>query len=145
MKIAYFAESPADQAALAILTEAILDKKTAAVLHKGLRSRGWPAVRTVLPSVLKELHYHTDAEAFVLVVDSNSSSPHLAEHDLPDKSEPQCRLCQLRRIANDVQQKLRPRANLPSLKIALGVAVPTIEACSAALIRASARQPGSMD
>jgi hypothetical protein len=56
MKIAYLAESPADAAALAILTEAILGKKSEIVSYSGLRHRGWPTVRTVLPAVLKELH-----------------------------------------------------------------------------------------
>jgi hypothetical protein len=65
MKVAYFAESPADQAALTILTEAILKTKTEPVLHTGLRSRGWTTVRGVLPAVLKELHYHTHAEGYV--------------------------------------------------------------------------------
>ena len=69
MKIAYFAESPADEAALKILTEAILGRQTEPVIHAGLRHRGWPAVRTVLRSVLLELHYHTAAEGFVFIVD----------------------------------------------------------------------------
>src|SRR5207247_2814712 len=98
MKVAYFAESPADQAALAIFTDAILGSQTEAVTYKGLRHRGWPTVRTVLPAVLKELHYHTDAEGFVLVVDSNGSPPHLPLHEQPAARASQCRLCQLRRI-----------------------------------------------
>jgi hypothetical protein len=128
MKIAYLAESPADAAALAILTEAVLGRKTEPVSHAGLRHRGWPTVRTVLPAVLKELHYHTDAEGFVLIVDSNGSPPHFKEHERPGASERQCRLCQLRRIADEIQKSVRPRATLPPLKIALGLAVPTIEA-----------------
>ena len=128
MKVAYFAESPADQAALTILTEAILSKPTEKISHAGWKHRGWPSVRTVLPAVLKELHYHTDAEGFVLVVDSNGSPPHLPAHDLPQASERQCRLCQLRRIADEVRRQVRPRENQPALKIALGLAVPTIEA-----------------
>jgi hypothetical protein len=128
MKVAYFAESPADQAALLILTEAILDVKTDAVTHQGLRHRGWPAVRTVLPAVLRELHYHTDAEGLVLAVDSNGSPPHLPAHEAPGVLEANCRLCQLRRIAADVFAKVRPRPFAPPLKIAIGLAVPTIEA-----------------
>ena len=58
MKVAFFAESPADQAALTILTEAILRQKTEPISHAGLRHRGWPTVRTVLPAVLKELFPH---------------------------------------------------------------------------------------
>jgi hypothetical protein len=111
-----------------MLTEAILARKTEPVSHSGLRHRGWPTVRTVLPAVLKELHYHTDAEGFVLIVDSNGSPPHSKEHEQPNASERKCRLCQLRRIADDVRQNVRPRPTLPLLKIALGLAVPTIEA-----------------
>ena len=88
MKVAFFAESPADQAAITIFTEAILGSKTSFVSHAGLRNRGWPSVRTVLPAVLKELHYHTDAEGFVLVVDSNGSPPHVSAHEAPGTSEP---------------------------------------------------------
>jgi len=128
MKIAYLAESPADAAALAILTEAVLGRKSEPVSHAGLRHRGWPTVRTVLPAVLKELHYHTDAEGFVLVVDSNGSPPHSKEHEEPNASERKCRLCQLRRITDEFRQSVRPRSTQPPLKIALGLAVPTIEA-----------------
>jgi hypothetical protein len=126
MKVAYFAESPADEAALTIFTEAILNRKTELVTHAGLRSRGWPAVRSVLRAVLLELHYHTDAEGFVLVVDSNGSPPHEASHEgaHPDMK---CRWCQLRRIAVEVQRQVRPRGDRPPLKIAIGLAVPSIE------------------
>jgi hypothetical protein len=128
MKVAYFAESPADQAALTILTEAILGRQTEPVIHAGLRHRGWPTVRTVLRSVLLELHYHTDAEGFVLIVDANGSPPHLPAHDQPNARDPKCRLCQLRRIVQEVQQQVRPRQHQATLKIALGLAVPAIEA-----------------
>ena len=128
MKVAYFAESSADEAALSILTEAILKRKTEPVTHAGLRHRGWPAVGKVLPTVLKQLHYHTDAEGFVLVVDSNSSPPHLPSHEPPKLHEPECRLCQLRRIADETQRRVAPRTGRPPLKIALGLAVPAIEA-----------------
>lgn len=128
MKVAYFAESSADRAALTIFTEAILGKATEDVTHAGLEHRGWPTVRTVLPSVLKEIHYHTNAEGFVLVVDSNGSPTHVPEHEPPGQPERQCRLCQLQRIAREVMAQVRPRPHLPPLKIALGLAVPTIEA-----------------
>ena len=128
MKVAFLAESPADVAALTIFTEAILGQPTAPISHAGLEHRGWPTVRTVLPAVLKELHYHTDADGFVLVVDSNGAPPHLPDHEAPNASDLKCRLCQLRRIAEEVQRQVRPRSSQPPLKIALGLAVPTIEA-----------------
>jgi hypothetical protein len=40
MKVAYYAESPADQAALTIITEGILRRQTESVSHAGYRSRG---------------------------------------------------------------------------------------------------------
>jgi hypothetical protein len=126
MKVAYLAESSADQAALTIFTEAILGRQTQLVNHAGLRSRGWPAVKNVLRSVLLELYYHTDAEGFVLIVDSNGSAVHSASH--ANTPEPRCRLCQLRRIVSDTQRQFRPRQNQEPLKIALGLAVPAIEA-----------------
>ena len=128
MKVAYFEESPADQAALTILTEAMLGRQTQPVIHAGLRHRGWPAVRNVLRSVILELHYHTDAEGFVLIVDSNGSPQHLPGHEQPNSRDPMCRLCQLRRIVQEVQQQVRPRQHQAPLKIALGLAVPAIEA-----------------
>jgi hypothetical protein len=128
MKVAYFAESPADQAALTILAEAILDRKTELVAHAGFRSRGWPTVAKVLPAVLKELHYHSDAEGFVFVVDSNGSQPHVATHEELNAAHAQCRWCQLRRIADEALRQVKPRTERAALKIAIGLAVPTIEA-----------------
>lgn len=128
MKVAYFAESPADQAALTIITEAVLGRKTESVVYVGLRHRGWPTVAKVLPAVLKELHYRTDAEGFVFIVDSNGAPPHLPAHDSPNARDPKCRLCELRRIAEETLQQVRPRTGQPPMKVALGLAVPTIEA-----------------
>jgi hypothetical protein len=129
MKVAYLAESPADQAALTILTEAILKTKTEPIDHAGLRSRGWPTVRGVLPAVLKELHYRTDAEGFVFIVDSNGSTPHLLpDHEPPGSPDLTCRLCQLRQRAKEAMNQVRPREGRAALKIALGLAVPAIEA-----------------
>jgi len=128
MKVAYLAESPADQAALKILTEAVLGRKTEPINHAGLAHRGWPAVRTVLPAVIRELHYRSEAEGLVLIVDSNGSPPHVPAHEAPNSPESRCRLCQLRRISSETQRQFRLRTSLPALKVAIGVAVPAIEA-----------------
>lgn len=80
------------------------------------------------PPVLKHLHYHTDAEALVLVVDSNHSPVHLSAHDQPGGAHQQCRLCELRGIVNRVLGYVTPVPNRPSIKTAVGLAVPTIEA-----------------
>ena len=126
MKVAYFAESSADAAALTILTEAILGRQTEPVGHGGLRRRGWYAVPKVLRAVLLELHYHTDAEGFVLIVDSDGTPPHASTHE--QKPDLECRLCQLHRIADETFRHATPRTGRPPLKIAFGLAVPAIEA-----------------
>lgn len=128
MKVAYLGESAADEAALTIFTEALLGRKTEPVLPQRLRHRGWPAVRAVLPSVIKELHYRTDAEGLVVSVDSDRSPPHVPPHDESSAPDPHCRLCQLRQVATQTLQQVRPRADRAPLKVALGLAVPAIEA-----------------
>lgn len=128
MKVAILSESPADDAAIRILTEAILATKTEIVLHAGLRTRGWPSVRSVFPAVLKQLHYHTDADGLVLVVDSNGTPIHQPAHEQRGGEVRACRLCQLRAIRDEVLNQLKPRVAFPALKIAVGLAVPAIEA-----------------
>ncbi len=128
MKVAILSESPADEAAIRILADAVLGIKTFPVSHVGLRERGWPSVRSVFPTVLKQLHYHGDAEGLMFVVDSNGAVVHQPSHELPGKFEPRCRLCELRRIRDEVISQLRPVAGKATLKTAIGLAVPAIEA-----------------
>jgi hypothetical protein len=47
---------------------------------------------------------------------------------LPIASDAKCRLCQLRHVVAEFRQQVRPRLPVPELQIALGLAVPTIEA-----------------
>jgi len=128
MKVAILSESPADDAAIRVLVDAILGEKTEVVSHTGLRTRGWPSVRSVFPAVLKQLHYHTDADGLVLVADSNGSPIHQAPHEQPGGEVRACRLCQLRAVREEVLSQLKPRSTFPALKTAIGIAVPTIEA-----------------
>lgn len=129
MKVAILGESSADEAAIRIFIEGILGRGTQPILpHPRLRTRGWPSVRDILPSVLKYLHYQTDAEALVLVVDSNASPPHLAEHDPPALANPACRLCQLRQIVKQLSNALRPVPDRTFIRTVIGLAVPAIEA-----------------
>src|SRR5258708_1171971 len=73
MRVAILSESSADDAGIRILVEAVLGCKTEAVMPE-LRSRGWPAVRNVLPAVIKTLHFQARADGLIVVVDSNHSS-----------------------------------------------------------------------
>jgi hypothetical protein len=125
MKVAILSESEADETAVRILVEAITGKQTQPVLHVGLRARGWPSVRDVLRSVLLQLHNHTDAEGFAMVVDTDVTTPHDQQHETSPHSG--CRLCQLRKIRSDLLLQSK-RRNRPALKTAIGLAIPSIEA-----------------
>ncbi len=128
MKVAILSVSLVDKVAVHILVEKLLGIKTASVQHEGLHARGWPSVRSVFPTVIKQLHYRSDAAGLVLVVDSNNSPIHEQAHELSHCHSPKCRLSELRKTRDDVSAQLKPRVVLPKLKIATAVAVLTIEA-----------------
>ena len=127
MKIAVLSESPADEAALWVVVEAVLAGPVAAV-QPGLRARGWPNVAQLLPAILRHLHFNTDADGLVVVVDSDDSVVHTAEHEAPGYFHPQCRLCQLRGIVRRSQKNFPPRHGRERVLRAVGIAVPAIEA-----------------
>lgn len=127
MKVAVLSESPADQAAVRVLVEELLGKPTVPPPFP-LQAPGWPAVRNLLPTVIKQPHYHSDTEGLVVVVDSDSSPMHRNEHEDPGGECAKCRLCELRRAVSDTIALLRAVPKRPPLKVAVGLAVPSIEA-----------------
>src|SRR5215212_1976636 len=126
MKVVVLSESSADEAAIRILINGILGEETEDVPSLPLRSRGWPYVLRVLPTVIKFLHYQTDAEAIVVIADSDDSPVHRSSHDQAGNAEVGCRLCQLRKVFKET--KLTAITGRGELKIAVGLAVPAIEA-----------------
>ena len=120
MRVAILSESSADEAALRILVDAVLGVATTVPSTTPLRSRGWHAVRNVLPVITKELQYRTDAEGLVVVVDSN--------HTYLSGDEPRNRLREFQELVQRCQRQLRPVPGRVPLKIAVGVAAPAIEA-----------------
>ena len=126
MKLVVLSESPDNEAAIRVLVDGILGIQTADVAPPSLRIRGWSQLPTVLPGVLKHLHYRTDADALVVVVDSDSSTPHQQIHLSTDEAN--CRLCRLRSLADQVLRDLTEVPNRAPLKTAFGLAVPALEA-----------------
>lgn len=126
MKVVVLSESSADEAAIRILINGILGGETQDAPSPPLRSRGWPYVLKVLPTVIRFLHYQTDAEALVVIADSDDSPLHQSSHDRPGGEERGCRLCQLRNVFRET--KLGPVPGRSELKSAVGLAVPAIEA-----------------
>ena len=127
MKLAILSESPADEAALRTLVAAVLAPDEPAFLGAGLRARGWPSVAQVLPAILRHLHFNTDADGLVVVVDSDDSTVHTAAHDAPGYFHPLCRLCQLRAVFRQTTKRLPPAQGRARVLRGVGVAVPAIE------------------
>lgn len=128
MKVAVLSESPADEAAIRILLEGIMGRETQGVSSLPLRSRGWPAAIKILPTVIKFLHYRTDAETLVVIADSDDSPIHRRTHEQAGGEDPQCRLCQLRRVTEVEKSRLAQVPGRDLIKSAIGLAVPAIEA-----------------
>jgi hypothetical protein len=127
MKVALLSESPADEAALRVLVAAVL-KQTPRFVAPGFRARGWPNVAQLMPAVIRHLHFNTDTDVLVVVVDSDDSVVHTAEHNAPNYFHPQCRMCQLRAVHRQTTKKF-PRAHGRDRVLrAVGVAVPAVEA-----------------
>ncbi len=120
MRVAILSESPADEAALRIITDAVLNVKTTAVDLPSLRSRGWPSVRNVLGVVIKALHYKTEADGLIVVADSNHSS-------VTEKGQKN-RLLELLDIVERNRVALKSTGGRAPLRVAVGIASPAIEA-----------------
>jgi hypothetical protein len=127
MKVAVLSESPADEAALRALIAAVF-KHTPKYVGPGYRARGWPNVVQILPGVLRHLHFNTDTDLLVTVVDADDSVVHTAAHDAPDYFHPRCRMCQLRAVYRQTTKRLPPAHGRERVVRAIGVAVPAIEA-----------------
>lgn len=127
MKLAILSESPADEAALRILVGGVLTEPFTLVTPS-LRARGWPSVEQVLPPILRHLHFHTDAQGLVVVVDSDDSPVHTEAHEVPGYHHPMCRICRLRAVFRRTLKNLPPAHGRRAPLRAVGLAVPAIEA-----------------
>jgi hypothetical protein len=127
MKAAILSESPADEAAVRVLVEGILGQPLQLV-QAGLRARGWPNVAQVLPAILRHLHFNTDAEGLVVVVDADDSIVHTADHEAPNYHHPLCRMCHLRAVFRRTVKNLPPARGRTRVLRCVGVAVPAVEA-----------------
>jgi hypothetical protein len=127
MKLAILSESPADEAALRILVGYVLGAPFTPV-QTTLRARGWPSVEQVLPPILRHLHFNTDADGLVVVVDSDDSPVHTADHEAPGFHHPLCRIWRLRAAFRRTLKNLPPARGRDRVLRAVGLAVPAIEA-----------------
>jgi hypothetical protein len=127
MKIGFYCESPADQAAMAVFTEAILGQPPEPI-NMDLEARSVSELLDSLDGVFRGVYYLSDADGLVIVVDSDDTELHDLAHDTPGTVVENCRLCQVRRIIRRARSQLKPRPGRRELKVAIGLAVPAIEA-----------------
>lgn len=127
MKVGFLSESPSDEAALRVLVEGILGKKIR-VVRPSLRARGWPNVIQVLPAVISHLQLRTEADALVVVVDSDDTRVHDIDHEDPSQWTHACRLCQIYEVADKTLKRVMRKSQREPIKFAFGLAVPALEA-----------------
>jgi hypothetical protein len=127
MKIGSYCESPADQAALAVFTEGILGQPPEPI-NLDLEAHSVPGFFGALDGVFRGVHYGSDAEGLVVVVDCDDSELHDAAHDPAGGGKERCRFCRVRKIIAQARSQVKPRRGRPELKVAIGLPVPAIEA-----------------
>jgi len=128
MKLAVFSESEADEAAIRILVDGLLGTTTERPAMPPRRSRGVEAVFSTLRSVIAHLHYRTEADALVVVVDSDRTPLPAEELSSSAEHRRQCRLYRLKELIAETQAQLSEVPGRDPLKIAAGLAVPQVEA-----------------
>ncbi len=127
MKIGYYCESPADRAALRIFTEGILGEVPKPI-YEAPEARSVPSFSNALDVVIRGVHFNSDAEGLVMVVDCDDTEMHSTSHDADPRGAEDCRFCRIRNIVAHTRNRLRPRNMMPPLKVAIGLTVPAIEA-----------------
>jgi hypothetical protein len=127
MKVAIVSESSADEAAVAKLARAVLGE-VIEISPLKVRHRGWPNVCQVLPNILREINYATEAAGAIIVIDADMSPLHDDSHNATDPANAKCRICQLTRVVAGVVPYLSQSRGRPALNVALGLAIPAIEA-----------------
>ena len=128
MKVAVFSEADRDELAVRILIEGVLGKTTSPVAFP-LGARGWDGLKNNLPTVIRSLHYNKpDAEGLIVVADSDNTPLHKHEHEQANQADPRCRFCILQLIVKQTVATLAALPNRLPLNIAVGVAIPTMEA-----------------
>lgn len=127
MKIAVVSESAADEGAVKILVDGILGIETDSFQPPTLtRRNNWHSAIKILPVVIRTLWFASDADALIVVVDSDDSPVHLNSH-IPELAG-SCRRCVIRKLIDYEIAQLPTRIGRRALLTAVGLAVPSIEA-----------------
>lgn len=147
MRIAIFGESAADETILGSLIDAAGVRSLDLVSKPSLRSRGWPSVRDLTPTVIRHVHYQTEATGLVVMFDSNGSVVHAVDHESVPVDD--CRTCDVLNAVTTTLDTLSPVQDRPPLRVSVVTAVPAIEAWLLAVddhqVSEAAKPRGSTD
>jgi hypothetical protein len=129
MKIAVLSEFTADEEAVHVLVKGVLGIQVEPV-HHGYQARtgGWAPTINLASNAIRRLYYGTDAEGFVITVDSDTSPIHTSDHEVAGQQNPKCRLCQIKEKVDFTLNGLAPVRGRVPFRVAIGMAVPAIEA-----------------
>ena len=110
MKVGYYCEPPADQAAMTIFAEGILGYRPEPI-NMDLEAHSVPSFFSALDGVFRGVHYNSDADGLVIVVDSDNTELHNSDHDKPGAGEESCRFCRARKIIARARFVKQPAAD----------------------------------
>ena len=135
MKVGLVSESPADDAAIQILLEAISGQQIEPIGRARIRAGGWPSMLQAIQVEYTRLCYHTDAQAIIAVADSDDSAIHEIAHDRSHSDFENCRFCLLSERIRHTRSRLRPRPDGHQVYSAVGLAVPALRGLAFVWVR----------
>ncbi len=130
MKVLVVSESPADEAALRIITKALLGESAEFVTNPlQVRSGGVDAALRDLGIIYRAVFFRQEADVLVFVVDSDSTPVHRSDHVANQPDVQLCRFCRARSVIDETRASLSNNSGqVPEITTAIGLAVPAIEA-----------------
>lgn len=127
MKLGIISESDADEAALGILIPVIVGVPVEIIPRVWPPPGGWSSALAALSTAMNHLYYRTDADALVVVIDSDDTPIHTTEHEPPNQASQKCRACQFLENIDRLKSNLARRPVEKPFVVAVGLAVPAIE------------------
>ena len=124
MKAAILGESDIDNQLVWRIVQGIRGTDISRVEHPS-SVRSWPRLLYALPSVVKYLYYRTDADALIVIADSDKTEVHERGHDGRNQN---CRHCSLQLESDLVRAQLAPVEYRGDLRVIVVVPPPSIEA-----------------
>lgn len=128
MKIGIVRESEVDEAAIRIFVESIAGTSVEILQSVRPRAGGFGSALDVIKAEYLRLHYHPDADGLVIIIDSDDTPLHVATTPLNSVCDPRCRLCLINQKIAQASARLAARPDGRLLPVAVGMAVPALEA-----------------